>query len=404
MRRMRLPSPGSAPRAARADARPYRLRRVLRHRRETRQSRDRRQARHHRRRQARRGVGGLLHRPHLRRALGDADVQGAGAVPAGGRDPARHGEICQGRPRGAPRHAGADAAGRAALDRRGLSRSGRHPARARHDPGQGAGALCPQRSSATSGSRFRSACPATSSSPRSPPTSTSRAALPRSIRTRRARCWPTSRSDSFSASGRRPRNGWSQRGFRTIADLQRADEIELMKQFPTEGRRLWRLARGIDDRRVVPDRGAKTISSETTFENDIRDFATLEKLLWRLSEKVSARLKNGDLAGSTITLKLKTADFRQRTRSQSIARADPAGGEDLCGDPRNAGEGDRRHRVPPDGRRRQRAARRARRPTTPTCSTAARPMPNARWTICARNSARRAVIRGIAYDGPEKAE
>jgi DNA polymerase IV len=110
----------------------------------------------------------------------------------------------------------------------------------------------------------------------------------------------------------------SQRGFRTIADLQRADEIELMKQFSTEGRRLWRLARGIDDRRVVPDRGAKTISSETTFETDIRDFATLEKTLWRLSEKVSARLKNGDLAGSTITLKLKTADFRQRTRSQSI--------------------------------------------------------------------------------------
>jgi len=110
----------------------------------------------------------------------------------------------------------------------------------------------------------------------------------------------------------------SQRGFRTISDLQRAGEIDLMKQFSTEGRRLWRLARGIDDRHVVPDRGAKTISSETTFEIDIRDFATLEKTLWRLSEKVSARLKNGGLAGSTITLKLKTADFRQRTRSQSI--------------------------------------------------------------------------------------
>ncbi len=109
-----------------------------------------------------------------------------------------------------------------------------------------------------------------------------------------------------------------QRGFRTIADLQRADESELMKQFAAEGRRLWRLARGIDDRRVVPDRGAKTISSETTFESDIRDFATLEKTLWRLSEKVSSRLKSSELAGSTITLKLKTADFRQRTRSQSI--------------------------------------------------------------------------------------
>ena len=108
------------------------------------------------------------------------------------------------------------------------------------------------------------------------------------------------------------------RGFRTIADLQRADENDLMKQFGSEGRRLWRLARGLDDRAVVPDRGAKTISSETTFETDIRDFAALEKMLWRLSEKVSSRLKNGELAGSTITLKLKTADFRQRTRSQSI--------------------------------------------------------------------------------------
>jgi DNA polymerase IV len=109
-----------------------------------------------------------------------------------------------------------------------------------------------------------------------------------------------------------------QHGFRIIADLQRADEVELMKQFGVEGRRLWRLARGIDDRRVEAERGAKTISNETTFETDIRDFVTLEKTLWRLCEKVSSRLKSSELAGSTITLKLKTADFRQRTRSQSI--------------------------------------------------------------------------------------
>ena len=107
-------------------------------------------------------------------------------------------------------------------------------------------------------------------------------------------------------------------GFRLIGDLQRADQIELMKQFGSEGLRLWQLARGIDERKVVADRDAKTISNETTFENDIRDFAALERILWRLSEKVSGRLKAGLLAGSTITLKLKTADFRQRTRSQSI--------------------------------------------------------------------------------------
>src|ERR1700736_6231084 len=86
----------------------------------------------------------------------------------------------------------------------------------------------------------------------------------------------------------------AQRGFRTIADLQRADETEMMKQFAADGRRLWRLARGIDDRNVVADRGAKTISSEPTFETDIREFATFEKTLWRLSEKVSSRLKSSD--------------------------------------------------------------------------------------------------------------
>jgi len=110
----------------------------------------------------------------------------------------------------------------------------------------------------------------------------------------------------------------SQRGFRKVSDLQRADENDLMKQFGGEGRRLWRLARGVDDRLVVADRGAKTISNETTFNEDIRDLATLEKILWRLSEKVSSRLKTSELSGTTVTLKLKTADFRQRTRSQSI--------------------------------------------------------------------------------------
>ncbi len=110
----------------------------------------------------------------------------------------------------------------------------------------------------------------------------------------------------------------AQRGFRTIADLQRADETELMKQLGGEGRRLWRLSRGMDERKVTPDRGAKTISNETTFETDLRDLAALERILWRLSEKVSTRLKHGGLAGTTVTLKLKTADFRQRTRSQSI--------------------------------------------------------------------------------------
>jgi DNA polymerase IV len=92
----------------------------------------------------------------------------------------------------------------------------------------------------------------------------------------------------------------------------------LVRRYGAEGARLSRLARGLDDRRVTPERETKSVSAETTFDQDIADFRQLELRLWRLSEKVSARLKNSELAGSTVTLKLKTADFRIRTRAQSF--------------------------------------------------------------------------------------
>jgi DNA polymerase-4 len=92
-----------------------------------------------------------------------------------------------------------------------------------------------------------------------------------------------------------------------------------MRRYGVEGSRLWRLARGIDDRRVDPERESKSISAETTFERDIADLRPLEQHLWALSEKVSVRLKAYALAGSTITLKLKTDDFKIRTRARSLA-------------------------------------------------------------------------------------
>jgi DNA polymerase-4 len=107
-------------------------------------------------------------------------------------------------------------------------------------------------------------------------------------------------------------------GFHTIADLQQAEEADLMRRFGSEGQRLWRLARGIDRRAVVPDRDAKSISSETTFNEDIGELRRLDKVLWSLSEKVSARLKAKSLAGATVTLKLKSGDFRLKTRSRSL--------------------------------------------------------------------------------------
>jgi DNA polymerase-4 len=107
-------------------------------------------------------------------------------------------------------------------------------------------------------------------------------------------------------------------GFNRIADLQRTSETELMRRYGEEGRRLARLARGIDGRDVSAERETKSVSSETTFERDISDFRALEKILWSQAEEVSARLKSKELAGATVTLKLKTADFKIRTRARSL--------------------------------------------------------------------------------------
>ena len=107
-------------------------------------------------------------------------------------------------------------------------------------------------------------------------------------------------------------------GFRTIADLQRADEHDLMRRYGEEGLRLWRLARGIDGRSVNPERDTKSISAETTFNHDIGEFRPLEQCLWELTERVSTRLKANSLAGSTVTLKLKSADFKIRTRARAL--------------------------------------------------------------------------------------
>jgi DNA polymerase IV len=108
-------------------------------------------------------------------------------------------------------------------------------------------------------------------------------------------------------------------GFTRIADLQKVSELEMMRRYGEEGRRLARLARGIDARKVSADRETKSVSSETTFDRDIADFRALERILWAQTEEVSARLKDKALAGATVTLKLKTADFRIRTRAHSFA-------------------------------------------------------------------------------------
>ncbi len=107
-------------------------------------------------------------------------------------------------------------------------------------------------------------------------------------------------------------------GLRTIGQLQTMERSELMRRYGTMGDRLFHLSRGLDERSVKSRSEAKSVSSETTFNTDLSSPDDLVPVLRALSERVSARLKTADIAGRTVVLKLKTADFRIRTRNRQL--------------------------------------------------------------------------------------
>ncbi|WP_137930985.1 DNA polymerase IV [Mesorhizobium comanense] len=107
-------------------------------------------------------------------------------------------------------------------------------------------------------------------------------------------------------------------GIRSIGQLQKMERGDLMRRYGVMGDRLYRLSRGEDVRRVDPDQDAKSVSAETTFDTDIASLDELVSVLRGLSEKVSARLKKSGIAGRTVVLKLKTQDFKLRTRNRQL--------------------------------------------------------------------------------------
>jgi DNA polymerase-4 len=95
--------------------------------------------------------------------------------------------------------------------------------------------------------------------------------------------------------------------------------LELLSDnFGSQGEHLWNLAHGIDNRRVVPDREAKSISHETTFAVDIDDLEALRTWLSELTEQVARRLRRHNLKGRTVQLKIRYSDFSTYTRSQKL--------------------------------------------------------------------------------------
>jgi len=115
-------------------------------------------------------------------------------------------------------------------------------------------------------------------------------------------------------------------GIITIADVRQRSDKDMVKLFGDLGLHLARLARAEDFRPVKPDSVRKSVSAETTFNEDISDLEHLKDKLWQVCLKTADRSKTKNLAGKIVTLKLKTKQFetitRRRTLPQPIQLAD----------------------------------------------------------------------------------
>jgi DNA polymerase-4 len=106
-------------------------------------------------------------------------------------------------------------------------------------------------------------------------------------------------------------------GIQTGADLKQRDEAFLCAHFGKFGHELYEFARGIDNRRVVPDRVRKSIGAEETYAYDLDDGDELREKLREVADEVWRRVSQHEFFGRTITLKVKYADFEQITRSKT---------------------------------------------------------------------------------------
>ena len=104
------------------------------------------------------------------------------------------------------------------------------------------------------------------------------------------------------------------RGFQTLGDLAATPVESLEAVLGSWGRSVHALARGDDDRPVVPDRDAKSIGAEETFESDLRTAEELERPLLHQAGRVAARLSRSDLRAGCVTVKLKYRDHVLKTR------------------------------------------------------------------------------------------
>jgi DNA polymerase-4 len=108
-------------------------------------------------------------------------------------------------------------------------------------------------------------------------------------------------------------------GLRTIGQVRRQSPELMQRHFGKLGDHFWLLAQGIDERRVVTDREAKSISHETTFAHDLADVESLKGWLLHLTEQVAWRLRREGKRARTVQLKIRFSDFRTITRARSLS-------------------------------------------------------------------------------------
>lgn len=111
----------------------------------------------------------------------------------------------------------------------------------------------------------------------------------------------------------------AQLGVKTCGEVSRYSEEFWKRKFGKAGAALWQRAQGIDPREVVPWTPPKSESAEVTLDEDTRDRDVLRTWLMRHAERVGASLRRHGLAGRTVTVKIKYADFRQITRQTTLA-------------------------------------------------------------------------------------
>lgn len=122
----------------------------------------------------------------------------------------------------------------------------------------------------------------------------------------------------FFGVGKVTEQKFLQLGIKNGKDLRQLSEETLIKEFQERGRTLYQNVRGVDERRVNPNRERKSLGKETTLRENINEIRDMLPIIERLSENVSERLQAQELVAKCIVVKVKFADFSQRTRRVTL--------------------------------------------------------------------------------------